>query len=146
MPIPGSIMGNMIPDMTALTDYLADNHYPSTCDFYSRATSDEDSGQETYSYSLMAADHQDIPCRKSPLIQIRPQDQEVNMDAFQRQVAKFQLNILGHFTDIQNDYKVDIDGTLHRIIAVEDDGNGLTMRFMLSDVEPFGEMATPEEP
>lgn len=139
MPIPGSILGNMIPDQGALRTVLSDNHYPATCSFYSRSGSDENSGQVTYTYSVMDAAHQNIKCRLSPLIQIRPQLQEDNRQEFQRKDAKWQLNILNCFTDLEIDYQVVVGGITYRIVSIEPDGNGLTQRFELADVEPFGE-------
>lgn len=139
MPIPGSILGGMV-ESDSLRDAVSPNAYPSRANFYAPTTTVNTTGQKKQTFAVMDAAHQNIPCRRSPLVLTRPQDtvKEGSVAAPSTSSdARFHLSCWGYFTDVLEEYRVTVDGVIHRIVGVEWDGNNLTTRFLLSDVVPF---------
>lgn len=132
MPIPGSReQGN-------ISTAGAESLYPSLCTFYKPNYTQDSTGQQIRSYVVVDADHTGVACRKSPLIIIRPQNQEsVDNVTFHSTHVHAQLNFIRHFSDLDQEWRVVVDGVSFEILAVEEDGSKLTSRLQLGQILPF---------
>ena len=134
MPIPGSILDgfNFVPASVGTT------FYATTATFLALTTTTDGLGQELHSFAAIDAAHTDLMCRKSPLVIVKPQTQEFATPAALTKNAKWQLNFATYIADASVEWHVVVDGIEYEILSVEHDGNRLTTRLMLGDLEPFG--------
>ncbi len=136
MPIPGSTLN------VRFAVAAASAAYPSLATLMPITKSVDSAGQQIHTFALSVDPTQiNMQCRKSPLIVIRPQNQEA-MEAgnIQRSEAKFQVNFLTFINVSESllvQWQVNIDGAVYQIKAVESDGDRLTTRLMISDEVPF---------
>lgn len=138
MPIPGSVLGGILP--FGLTG--ADAMYPSLATFRPIVETQDTTGQTINTF----ADSTDIklrnlPCRKSPLILVRPQDQEIDTSGQYKYDARNQVNfntLVPVDPEVLSTWQVKVDGHIYQIFAAESDGSGLTTRLLVSDAIPYG--------
>lgn len=133
MPIPGSV----ITGLAFNPANIGAVGYPSLCTFLSKSESQNASGQEVHTFTAIDAAHTNIPCRKSPLLIIRPRQQEEQRGDFQMSDAKEQVNLNKYVADASNEWQITVDGITYEILAVERDGNSLTTRVGIGKVVPF---------
>lgn len=115
--------------------------YPSRANFYEVTQTKNSTSQliDTFAVSVNPL-LLNRPCRKSPLILIRPQNQETRESTIQRIVSNFQLNFVDYINvteEILLRWNVQVDGVMYEIDSVEGDGNKLTTRLMISIPVPF---------
>lgn len=133
MPIPGSSLVGL-----AFTPaVLGDLYYTSLCTFLRDNKTQAASGQEVHEFVAIDAAHTNIPCRTSPLILIRPQDQEKQHGEFQTSEAKLQVNLNQYVADASVEWQLVIDGVTYEIVAVENDGSKLSTRIGVGRIIPF---------
>jgi head-tail adaptor len=133
MPIPGSILNGLNFDPANLGAIA----YPSLATFLQVNKSQDASGQEIHTFTTIDAAHTDIPCRRSPLILIRPQIQEKQSGSFQMSEAKLQVNLSRYVSDASLEWRLTVDGVTYEIVAVEPDGSNLTTRIGIGKIVPF---------
>lgn len=139
MPIPGSSLGFI--DIQAIGATMP-QLYPSLATFYKKTKTTDTAGQETHTFVQMDSAHTNVKCRKAPLILVRPQLQILPRMVGEFDIAKSQVNTMVRFNDVEVNDQVNItdpDGSSKRyqIMSIEDDGTGLTSRFMIGDEVPF---------
>lgn len=133
MPIPSSVLTGLAFDPANVGAVF----YPSLCTFLQLTKTQNDSGQETHTFTTIDAGHTNIPCRKSPLIIVRPQTQESQHGAFQFSEAKEQVNVNKYVADASIEWQITVDGITYEIVAVEHDGNSLSTRIGIGKMIPF---------
>lgn len=131
MPIPGSVLNGLNFDPKLLSDDI----FPSLGTFYS-PTKTNMAGQERHVFSPVA-DHIDLRCRKAPLILVRPQSQERMSSDFAVQDAKWQVNFDVFRPTPTTDWRLEVDGIMYEIVAIEADGQSLTTRVGVGKVVPY---------
>ena len=137
MPIPGSVLNDLLPfgvDGAAAA-------YPSTATFRPLTKATDTTGEETRTF-VDSTDPglSNLRCRKSPLIQVRPQNQETDSGGINRFDAKFQVNFMKPLSaalDIMAQYQIKVDGVVYQVLAAEPDGMGITSRVLISDAVNF---------
>lgn len=137
MPIPGSILGNLLPvGVTAAADV-----YPSLATLRPISKSRGTTGQWLHTFADSTDPTQvNLACRLSPLIQIRPQDQEKQLADDERAAANSQLNFASYVNVALQTlltWQVKVDGVVYQIKSVEHDGMSLTTRMMVANVNQF---------
>lgn len=133
MPIPGSVLNNLIN-----LKQLPDTIYPSLCTFLKPTVSTDTTGQDIRTFGAVDASHTNVRCRKSPLILIRPQNQErPNSGDFTTSQENFQLSLDVYFSDLLDTWQVVVDGATYQVLAVERDGNLQANRLELGNIQPF---------
>lgn len=137
MPIPGSVLNTLfIPSAGALS------MYPSRATFYPVSKTKDSTSQEVHTF-VASTDPTLVnrPCRRSPLIQVRPQNQENQEGSgIQRKIINFQVNFPTYVNvpiDQLVEWRISVDGVQYEVRSVEPDGNNLTTRLMVSIIEPF---------
>lgn len=139
MPIPGSVLNSKFPFGVG----AAVSFYPSLATLRPMTEMTDTTGQllRTFADSEDEA-YIDMNCRLSPLILIRPQQQEYDRPGVQQLDAKFQVN-LNVYIDLPTEtldlWQIKVDDKIYQIRSTEFDGNRLTTRFMVSDAIPFAE-------
>lgn len=133
MPIPGSIIDGLAFDPANIGAIA----YPSLCTFLGLSSAQDASGQAVHTFAPIDVGHTNLPCRKSPLIIIRPQTQEKQHSDFQLSEAKEQVNINQYVADADVKWQLVVDGVTYEILAVEHDGNRLSTRIGIGKIVPF---------
>lgn len=143
MPIPGSVLSSLFPFGLS----AAIRMYPSLATLRPLTKTTDTTGQDLLSFEDSNVEGQfDLPCRKSPLILIRPQKQEYDRVGVQQYDGEYQVNISTYIAvdaAVLAEWQVKVDGIVYQIHSVESDGNGLTTRLMVAQVIPYG-IAEPE--
>lgn len=133
MPIPGSILNNLIDPTVVDSSGL---FYNSLCTYMKITKTSTGYGRDTHTFAAMDAAHTNVPCRKSPIVMTRPEVQEKSA-VVNRIDAKFHLSISKYFNDMDNEGQMVVDGATYEILAIEPDGSKLTTRVMLGKLIPF---------
>lgn len=139
MPIPGSVLSNVMP----FGIEAAESVYPSSATFLEPAVNKMSSGQSFNTFiESPNAGLRDLACRRTPLILIRAQEQEHKRLNVKEIDAKFQVNF-NVMLPVPNEelllHKVRVDGLDYNVLSVENDGNGLTTRIIVSSSIPSSE-------
>lgn len=137
MPIPGSVLGNLLPFGSTCASAV----YPSLATLRPITKATDTTGQETHTFadSTTAGQH-DLPCRLSPLIQLRPQLQEPARGIGILTDQRFQLNFESYInltvsTLVQ--WQVKVDGVIYQILSVESDGSKIVTRMEVAIISPY---------
>jgi hypothetical protein len=136
MPIPGSILNQPLI-VSSVIDL-----YPSRATFMPMTKGTDTTGQETHTFVLSSDPLlSNLPCRRSPLIIIRPQNAEaLEAGNIQRSDIKSQVNFPLYIAvneSVLLQWQISIDGIVYQIKSVESDGGKVTTRLMISDEVPF---------
>ena len=133
MPIPGSVLNGLNFDPASLGAIA----FPSLATFLGITKTVATDGQETHTFAAIDSAHSNIPCRLSPLISVRPQQQESQQGVVQQSEAKLQAHLSKYVADIVNDWQLQVDGTVYEIVGSEPDGQKLTSRVNLGKPVTF---------
>jgi hypothetical protein len=136
MPIPGSVLNNLLPfGLDAVG-----NLYPSVAVLRPLSITVDTTGQELHTFADSAVVGQfGLACRKSPLVLLRPQNEENREANIQRFIANWQLNFKSHITvpvETLATWQVKVDGVVYQIRGVEEDGSDITTRLLVSIINP----------
>jgi hypothetical protein len=137
MPIPGSVLTSRFPfGITAAADV-----YPSLCTLRPVTKSTDTTGQVTKTFADSTT-YKDMSCRISPLILVRPQQQEFDRVGVQQVDARFQVTVNQYLpiaSEVLDEYQIKVDGFVYQIKSSEYDGERLSHRLMVNTVIPFAE-------
>lgn len=143
MPIPGSKLNTVIDvvEVNRLTPYL----YPDRADFLKKFSTRDSTGQEVHTFAPWPQPNPigDIPCRLAPIILIRPEPQDERTQAVEIKNARYHLDLVKNPTDVEVGWQVTVRvlgpgiTKTYQIFGVETDGNSLTARYLVGDIEPF---------
>lgn len=129
MAIPGSILNQRI------TTSQSRSMYTSLCTVRDRNPTVGGDGQDvdnpTDVIGMVA-----IPCRLSPIIQIRPTDTEARRNQITEQNESRQCALFGLFNVDPTTQQAVVDGVVFRIEGVEFDGEPINTRLRLQIVRP----------
>jgi hypothetical protein len=137
MSIPGSVLNNQLPFGLG----QASSVYPMLATLRPVAETTDSTNQITHTFADSTDPlYTNLACRKSPLIQIRPQDQEHFTSTDERFRQYCQLNFASYIdvpVETLVQWQVKVDGVVYQILSVENDGSKLTTRMMIADIGGF---------
>ena len=154
MPIPGSKLNGAHIQSSNLfmveSDDEGDVCFPSFATFLGINLTTALDGQEVHTFSPVDGvnqygPHTNIPCRKSPNVLVRAQEQEHSAAGFQTEATRYQIGLDRYIDDIDLRWQVQVvtnkngvtDIATYLVQSVEHSGGNLRTRIMASELVPF---------
>lgn len=104
---------------------------PSRCTVYAVTITTSPAGQKVESLGSAVAGLSNVSCRISPIILIRPTDDEETTASNTQEIVGRQLKFNGYYPQITVRMRAVVDGRQYRIRGVEADGNLFSTRLKL---------------
>jgi hypothetical protein len=77
----------------------------------------------------------DLECRMSSFIQVRPDDTEIRDQAGTTLISERNCKINGFFPTIVGDQYADVDGVMYKVVGVENDSQKFSTRLHLETIQ-----------